>query len=425
MRHIVRSAACCALAALTGAPNASAQASAGRPANAAACELSTSTAQAEGVDPTRLGQLLDSARATHSDAFVVLRNGRVIAEWYSDSNRAPIQTMSATKSIVGLAVGRLLHDRQLDSLGQPVSTLYPEWRQGRKRAITIRQLLNHTSGLQDVPGDGPEIAPAPDAIQLALAGELMADPGALWFYSNKATNLLAGVVERASGKPLDRYIEDALLRPLCITESKWEFRDSSGNPYAMAGLALRARDLAKVGQMMLDGGSWNGTTVLPRHWVEASVTASQPFEPRYGLMWWIDTEWAATTVDSSLLRTWREAGVAREVVDRVAPLAGRRFVGGEWRSALDSALGFPPGSGQGMFRLAEATRQRGVPMRRVVAGPVTGYNANGSLGQWLVVMPAERIVIARQVRRRPGLTQRDTFSDLPDVARRLLGKQSR
>ena len=407
----------------TGSAHAQATLSDGRAP--AACELPTSTARAEGVDTLRLRQLLDSARAAHSDAFVVLKNGRVIAEWYSDSARTPIQTMSATKSIVGLAIGRLIHDRQLDSIGQPVSTLFPEWRQGRKRQITIRQLLNHTSGLQDVPGDVAEIQPAPDAIRLALAAELMANPGELWFYSNKATNLLGAVVHRASGKPLDRYIDDALLRPLCITESRWDFRDSVGNPYAMAGLALHARDLAKIGQMMLDGGRWQGTTVLPREWVDASVTASQPLEPRYGLMWWIDPEWTATTVDSSLVQAWRNAGVPREVVDRVAPLLGRRFVGGEWRAALDSVLGAPAGSGQGMHQLSEATRARGVPMRRVVVGPAAGYNANGSLGQWLVVMPAERIVIVRQIRRRAGLTQRDTFSDLPEVARRLLGGKSR
>ena len=386
-----------------------------------ACELPTSAPQSEGVDAAGLRQLVDSARAMRSDAFVVLKNGRLIAEWYSDTVRTPIQTMSATKSIVGLAIGGLLRDGKLDSLGQPVWTLFPEWRQGRKRSITLRHLLNHTSGLQDLASDTPEIEPAPDAIALALAAELMANPGELWYYSNKATNLLGGVVQRASGKPLDRYIEEMLLRPLCITESRWDFRDRTGNPYGMAGLALHARDLAKIGQMMLDRGAWHGTTVLPRAFVEAAVVASQPLEPRYGLLWWIDHAWMATTIDSSLVQAWRDAGVAREVVDRVATLVGRRFVGGEWRAALDSVLGAPEGSGQGMHRLSELTRARGVPMRRVAVGPAIGYSANGSLGQWLIVMPAERIVIVRQVRRRPGLTLRDTFSDLPQLARRLLG----
>ena len=392
------------------------------PAGPAACELPVSTPAAEQVDPTRLRQLLDSARATRSDAFVVLKNGRIVAEWYSEGNRTPIQTMSVTKSIVGLAIGRLLHDAKLDSLEQPVWTLYPEWRQGRKRQITLRHLLTHTSGLQDIPGDGPEIVPAPDAIRLALAAELMADPGAMWFYSNKATNLLADIVQRASGMPLDTYVASALLKPLCVTDAPWEFRDSTGTPYAMAGLALHARDLAKVGQMMLDGGVWNGTTVLPRSWIEASVTPSQRLEPRYGLLWWLETAWAATTVDSALVRTWTDAAVDPGVISRIAPLAGRRFVGAEWRAALDSALGEPAGSGRGMERLAAATRQRGVPMRSVVAGPVRGLSANGSLGQWLLVLPEERLVVVRQIRRRPDLGPRDTFADLPGLVQQLLGR---
>ena len=375
------------------------------------------------MDPARVTQLIDSARATNSDAIVVLRNGRVIGEWYSDSGHVPIQTMSATKSIVGLAIGRLLHDRQLDSLDQPVWTLYPEWRQGRKRHITIRHLLNHTSGLQDIPGDGPEIEPAPDAIQLALAAELMADPGEYWFYSNKATNLLAGIVERASGRKLDAYVRDVLLRPLCISEGEWAFRDKSGNPYGMAGLTLHARDLAKIGQMMLDSGRWQGTTVLPHEWVSASVSPSQPFDPRYGLLWWIETDGFASTIDSVLLRRWRDAGLAEDLTERLEVLAGRRFVGSEWRAALDSALGAPPGSGQGMQRLAEAARQRAVPMRTVLAGARRGYSANGSLGQWLVVYPEERLVLVRQIRRKRGHVHRHNFSDFPDVAYRLLAPE--
>jgi CubicO group peptidase (beta-lactamase class C family) len=393
----------------------------GLSANTRGCELATSTPAAEGVDDARLKQLVDSAKATRSDAFVVLKNGRIIAEWYSDSG-TPIQTMSATKSIVGLAIARLLHQKQLDSLDQPVWTLYPEWRQGRKRQITVRHLLNHTSGLQDVPSDAPEIEPAPDAIQLALAAELMADPGSNWFYSNKATNLLAGIVQRASGKPLDAYISESLLRPLCINDAPWQFRDRSGNPYGMAGLALRARDLARIGQLMLDDGKWNGQVVLPPALIRESVSASQPFEPRYGLLWWIAPEWSATTVDTSLVRTWTNAGVERDVVAPMESLVGRRFVGAEWRTALDSVFGAPRGSGRGMERLAQATRQRGVPMRRVIVGPSRGYYANGSLGQWLLVLPEERLVIVRQIRRRIDHTQRDTFDGLPSLAHDLLGR---
>ena len=418
---VAAAALACAACMRTPPPNARAEMAAVAPYGG--CDLPSGTPSAAGISESAIRALTDSARATRSDAFVVLHEGRVIAEWYSDSGRMPIQTMSATKSIVGLAIGRLLHEGLLDSLEQPVSTLYPEWRQGRKREITVGDLLRQTSGLQDVPSDEPEIVPAPDAIQLALAAELMATPRALWFYSNKATNLLAGIVHRASGRPLDEYMREALLKPLCITDAPWQFRDSVGTPYAMAGLALHARDLAKLGQLMLNGGTWNGATVLPRAWVDASLRSSQPHEPRYGLLWWIHPEWAASTVDSVLLATWSAAGVDAGLIGRLSSLSGRRFVGGEWRAALDSALGAPNGSGQGMQRLAEATRQRGVPMRGVIVGAPRGYYANGSLGQWLLVLPRERIVIVRQVRRKPGLTQRETFSNLPEVAIALLGRR--
>ena len=79
--------------------------------------------------------------------------------------------MSATKSIVSLAIGRLIDSGKITSLDQPVSDFYPEWKQGRKKLITVRHLLNHTSGIQNPPIT-TEIYASPDFVQLALAAEL-------------------------------------------------------------------------------------------------------------------------------------------------------------------------------------------------------------------------------------------------------------
>jgi CubicO group peptidase (beta-lactamase class C family) len=315
----------------------------------AACGLPVSTPQAEQIDRKRLDTLVAEARRANSDALVVLKNGKLVGEWYFEKERGPIQTMSATKSIVSMAIGQLIDSGAIESLDQPVADYYPEWRQGRKREITIRHLLNHTSGLQNVPNAGEEIYPAPDAIQLALAAELSHDPGTHLSYNNKAVNLLGGVVERASGKPLDIFVRDALLAPLCIDQGTSWYKDEAGVPHAMAGLELDAVGLATLGQLMLDRGLWKGERLLSDEWIELSTQPSQEYAPNSGLLWWLHA-------------------------DSTAP------------------------------------------------GTLRAYSANGYLGQYIVVLPSERIVVVRQKRASEDHTREMSFPRFADRVGELLGE---
>ena len=206
--------------------------------------------------------------------MVIIKDGKLVADWDFGQKRQPIEAMSATKSIVSLAIGRLIDAGKIKSVDQPVCDFYPEWKQGRKRSITIRHLLSQTSGLQNLPTTMPEIYPSPDFVQLALAAELSDDPGSKFSYNNKATNLLAGVVKRASGMRMDQYLGKEIFEPLGITDVSWDL-DQAGNPHGMAGLDIRAIDLAKIGQMMLDEGSWNGKQILSKEWVRKSIAPAK------------------------------------------------------------------------------------------------------------------------------------------------------
>ncbi len=105
--------------------------------------------------------------------------------------------MSCTKSIVGLSVACMLNDRLIDSLDVPVAQYYPEWRQGQKQLITLRHLVNMTTGIQNNPNASIEIHPSPDFVQLALTAELSSKPGEVWSYNNKSLNLMAGIIKRS------------------------------------------------------------------------------------------------------------------------------------------------------------------------------------------------------------------------------------
>ncbi|HLM72705.1 MAG TPA: serine hydrolase, partial [Polyangiaceae bacterium] len=291
---------------------------------------------AEGIDPAQLAALVERAAATSSDALVILKNGKLVGEWYFGKPRTPIETMSVTKSIVGLAIGRLIDEGKIASLDVPVHALFPEWNQGRKREITLRHLLDHTSGLQDPTTE--EIYASPDFVKLALAAELSEDPGLRFRYNNKAVNLLAGVVQIASGERLDRFLDRTLFQPIGIREHKWEL-DKAGNPHGMAGLSLHPVDLARIGQLMLGRGAWGGARVLSQDWVDASTRPGQPPNPTSSLLWWLLPEWTKRTIDNALLAQWRSAGADPVFLRKMTPLAGRAFSSdAEFEAALQAAL---------------------------------------------------------------------------------------
>jgi len=239
------------------------------------------------VDRTELNALVQRARELDTDALVILKDGRPLLEkWFHGSPR-PIETMSVTKSVVWLAIARLVTVGKIKSLDEPVHTWFPEWRHGSKRKVTLRHLLTQTSGIKgDM--DTREIYFARDFVRLALEAPLAAAPGEKFVYNNKATNLLAGVVERVSGKRLDDYLRDEIFTPLGITRFEWT-HDRSGNPHASSGLRLRPDDLAKLGQLMLDEGDWNGREIIAARWIREAIRPSER-NARYGQLWWMATD---------------------------------------------------------------------------------------------------------------------------------------
>ncbi len=114
--------------------------------------------------------------------MVVVKDGRIIDDWVFGKKWGAIRSMSATTSIVSLAIGRLIDEGQVQSLDQPVSDFFPEWRQGRKRLMTVRYRLNPTNGLEDKTTSA-EINASPDFVQFALAADIVSEPGAKLFES--------------------------------------------------------------------------------------------------------------------------------------------------------------------------------------------------------------------------------------------------
>ncbi len=378
-----------------------------------------------GIDAAALDRLKTRAEKSGSDSVVVIKDGKLVADWNFGTAAGPIEAMSATKSIVNLAVGRLIDQGKIQSLDQPVSDYYNEWRQGRKAKITIRHLLNHTSGIQNDAHTG-DIYASPDFVQLALAAELSDDPGARFSYNNKAVNLLAGIIQKVSGKRMDVYIRDEIFAPLGIVDFTWTL-DRAGNPQGMAGLQIRAIDLARIGQMMLDRGIWKGKRIVSEEWVRRSTgQAGQPFEPSCGLLWWLHPAKDVWLIDDAMVADLKEAGLTDLSVKKVEALKGKEFdLEGVW-AVLRPILHADPVVSTKLKELDERLTKTGRPKpRHVISGEVQGFSAQGYLGQFLVVIPKHRLIAVRQFRQKQqDPTKMENLGDFHTLVQDLVPKKA-
>ncbi|PKD43720.1 serine hydrolase domain-containing protein [Rhodohalobacter barkolensis] len=352
-----------------------------------------------------LNELKEEVIATNSDAFLLMKDDSLLVEWYSDGPQK-IELMSGLKSVVALGVGRLLYQQKIDSLDQPVHSYFPEWKQGRKKDITIRHLLNHTSGLQNVSNAGVEIYPSPNALQLALTAELTSDPGAEFSYNNKAVNLLAGIFQKATGKRMDHYFRDEFFRPLHITDYKW-YLDKSETPHAMAGLELSARDFAKFGQLVLHKGIWNDNQLVSEDYINEMLEQGQTYYPLSGLLWWRMPEYVHYNLTKERIEDFIKAGIDSSILNKLEPLQEssingidsyrqtmQKVFGSDWREIRDKNF-----------------RQNGFEnIFKKEYGPIAGYYAEGYLGQYLVVIPGANLVAVRQIQRKESYnSETDNF----------------
>lgn len=359
---------------------------------------------------TRIEQL---GRESRSDALLVMRGEEVLLERYTDAAPEPIELMSVTKSVVALVIARLVSEGRIASFDTPVWHWYPEWKQGKKRDITLRMLMDHSSGLQNVSNAQEEIYPAPDVVQLALAAELETKPGARFAYNNKAVNLLAGIIERASGQPMDVYADEQLFAPLHIEAGDWQ-KDPAGHPHAMAGLPLTALDAAKLGRLLLQRGQWNGTTLIDPQILDALVKPAAVSE-EIGLLWWLKPAWTQFQADERTFALLEARGVDPDLIAALRPLDGRAFAD---FSELSQALLETLGEDWQVRWTHEVVETSGIGPYwafNAQSGPIAAYEAQGWLGQYIVVIPSANLVGVRQIRERDDYRPSDAFDDFTDT----------
>lgn len=265
---------------------------------------------------TLAARLAHRSTAVHS--VVVARHGKLVFEQYFAGYDQPWgqpdgqyefaatirhDMRSVSKSVTSLLVGIAIDRKLIAGVDEPVLKFFPDYatvKQPGWDAITIRHLLTMSSGFKwdearawtDPKNDEPRLVTEPDPLGYVLSRPIAAPPDTLWTYSGGSTELLGNIVERVSKQSLEAFAREALFQPLGITDVEWKAY-KNGKIAAAAGLRLRPRDAAKIGQLVLSRGQWNGRQVVPADWIAQSIT------PRfqavglfggtlfYGYQWWM------------------------------------------------------------------------------------------------------------------------------------------
>jgi CubicO group peptidase (beta-lactamase class C family) len=263
-----------------------------------------SSPEEQGMSSERLARLVDFGARNDMDSVLVTRHGQIVLEATYAPFRAGLKhrVYSVTKSVVSTLVGMALADGLLDSTDRKVMDFFP----GRaianlddaKKAITVQQLLDMTSGLTWTEGlSGAAEAyitmtRTADWQQFVLDQPMASAPGTRFYYSSGNSHLLSAILSKVTGRSALDYARERLFGPLGIDDVLWQ-ADPQGVAGGGAGLYLQPRDMAKIGYLWLRGGLWEGKQILPTAWIEGVRAAdvdmreSWASDMRYGRQFWV------------------------------------------------------------------------------------------------------------------------------------------
>jgi CubicO group peptidase (beta-lactamase class C family) len=249
----------------------------------------TADATASGLDPTKLDQAARLAETTDADSLVVVRHGRIVFEQYWNE-RGPddVQQMySATKSPFAFLVGRAVARGDITSIDQPLIDFVPELAGHRREVLTFRNVMAMESGLtHSTELDQGDTRAGRSQLEAALARGTTHGPDEYFIYNHAAYRLLFTALERATGLSLPDLTRAELFAPLGMRGAYWVEIRTNDRLLGYQSIRMQPRDLAKVGQLMLNDGLWNGTRYLPAEYVAQLRTAPVPkANPSYGLFW--------------------------------------------------------------------------------------------------------------------------------------------
>ncbi len=236
---------------------------------------------APGVAAARIPDSVEAAFAgLETTAYLVVKDGEIVLEQYWDDYADTLwsNSFSMAKSVVSLLVGCAIDDGYIQSVEQPVADFLPGQWAWQSEPLRIRDLLTMSAGFRWNESSASLFSPT---TQIYYGGDLAAilyrtrfkeRPGVHFEYQSGVTQLLAMVLTAAVGRPLSDYASEKLWRPLGAEEDALWSTDDKGVEKAFCCFNSNARDFARIGQLILQQGRWNGLPLVDSAYIRAATT---------------------------------------------------------------------------------------------------------------------------------------------------------
>lgn len=258
------------------------------------------------MDESRIELMIDYAdnQKYDLDSVLLVKDGYLILEEYPRgySNESKHNIFSITKSVIATLIGIAIDKGYIESVSQKIlDFLYNasipniELREN----ITIYHLLTMTSGIEWIENEVSWSDPtnshhnmylSSNWVEFVLSQEQQYTPGTTWYYNSGGVHLLSAIIEEATGNSTLEFANEYLFGPLGFSSFTWD-QDPQGIYIGGCDLYLLPIDLTKFGYLYLNNGSWDGTQIISKQWVQDATTAITHTEwGSYGYLWWVRPE---------------------------------------------------------------------------------------------------------------------------------------
>jgi CubicO group peptidase (beta-lactamase class C family) len=260
----------------------------------------------QGMSSVELANMLERIQSDNPGirSVTVVRHGNVVLDTrISPFARGDCHDIhSCTKSVLSALVGIAIDKGDLPGRDTRVLDFFPGYEiahlDADKRALTLGYLLTMSAGLKtedsylyNWTGLG-KMRASPDWAQYILDLPMDTEPGTHFEYSNGVSQLIAIILQEATGQSAEAYAREHLFEPIGIVDFAWQ-GSGPGDSWGYSGLSLHPLDMARLGYLYLRGGEWDGAQVLPVDWVQNSTSpqiAAGTLAESYGYQWWVDDD---------------------------------------------------------------------------------------------------------------------------------------
>lgn len=249
------------------------------------------------IDASVLNSVHNTLNSYPINAEVIVRNGIIVDEYYKEGyDKDSVFTLQSTsKSVTSAILGIAIDKGYIESVNVPISAYFPQILDSGseyKSQITIWNLLTHTTGLDASDTENwNEWLASDNWVDYVLNRPAISRPGTVFNYFTGNTHLLSAIIEQATGKTTYEFGKEYLFDPLDMKSVECR-TDPQGISDGGNGFAMNVYDMAKIGELYLNNGVWNGEQIISRQWINDSTNVQfvrQSGTANYGYQWWVRT----------------------------------------------------------------------------------------------------------------------------------------